>query len=77
MTEYDDELRGVMFPETEKKSERGPDFTGKLQVEGKEYRIAAWKRKARSSGKPFLSLLLEEQVEMEAEDIDPEGALDL
>ena len=70
MPEYDDELRGVLFPELEKKSERGPDFTGKATIAGIEYRIAAWKRKANKTGKPFLSLSLEEYVEPDASEIE-------
>lgn len=77
MPEYDDELRGVLFPEREKQSDRHPDFTGKVTVEGKDYRIAAWKRASRSSGNPFLSLTLEEIVPLTAEEIDPENALEL
>lgn len=77
MPEYDDELRGVLFPETEKKSDRHPDFTGKVTVEGKDYRIAAWKRATKSDGRPFLSLTLEEIVPLTAEEIDPAGALEL
>jgi uncharacterized protein (DUF736 family) len=74
--QYDDELRGVLFPEQEKKNDRAPDFTGKVTVEGTEYRIAGWKRKATSSGRPFLSLSLSESITEEA-DVDPDGALDL
>jgi uncharacterized protein (DUF736 family) len=77
MTEYDDELRGVLFPEKDKKSDRAPDFTGKVQVEGKDYRIAGWKRKAKSSGNPFISLSLEEAIVLDEDEVDPEGALEL
>ena len=75
MPEYDDELRGVLFPNTDKKSERHPDFSGKVQVEGTDYRIAAWKRNAKSDGRPFLSLSLSVDEPREIED--PEGALEL
>jgi uncharacterized protein (DUF736 family) len=55
MTDFDDTNRGVLFQEQEKKSEKAPDYTGKLDVEGTEYRIAGWQRIGKS-GKPFLSL---------------------
>lgn len=77
MPEYDDELRGVLFPEREKKSDRHPDFTGTVTVEGKEYRVAAWKRATKSDGRPFLSFTLEEKQVPTAEELDPEGALEL
>lgn len=76
MPEYDDELRGVLFPETEKKSDRHPDFTGSATVEGTEYRVSAWKRRSRSD-KPFLSLSFTEKTPVSVEEIDPEGALEL
>lgn len=45
---------GVLFREQSKKSERAPDWTGNLVVEGTVYRIAAWtKQGARGD---FLSL---------------------
>jgi uncharacterized protein (DUF736 family) len=75
--EYDDELRGVLFPERDKKSDRHPDFTGKVTVSGTDYRIAAWKRASRADNKPFLSLTLEEAKVPTPEEVDPEGALDL
>lgn len=39
---YDESNRGVLFPEREKKNERSPDYTGKVDVNGKVYRLAAW-----------------------------------
>lgn len=75
MTEYDDELRGVLFPNTDKKSDRHPDFSGRVQVNGDDYRMAGWKRTANSTGKPFISLTLTKDEPREVED--PEGALEL
>lgn len=57
--DYDDTNRGVLFQEQEKKSEKAPDYTGKLNVEGKEYRIAGWKKLSKNN-KPFLSLSISE-----------------
>ncbi len=76
MTEYDNELRGVLFPEEEKKSDRHPDFTGSVTVDGVDYRIAAWKRRSKAE-KPFLSLTLTEKEVMTEAEIDPEGALSI
>lgn len=53
--EYDNKNSFILFYEVEKKSEKAPDFTGKLTDEnGKEWRIAAWERTGKS-GKNFLS----------------------
>ena len=57
--DYDDTNRGILFQEQDKKTDKSPDYTGKLNVEGKEYRLAGWKRQSKN-GKPFLSLSISE-----------------
>jgi uncharacterized protein (DUF736 family) len=59
MPEYSNENRGVLFNEQVKNKENSPDWTGKLDVEGKEYRIAAWERTTKT-GQPILSLAISE-----------------
>ena len=54
MPEYDNTNSGVLFTDT-KKNEKHPDFKGQLNVEGKEWEIAAWNRTSKA-GKQFLSL---------------------
>jgi len=51
---YDNTNSGALFSSV-KKSEKSPDFTGKINVEGKEYRLAGW-RKTSQAGKKYLSL---------------------
>ena len=54
---YDNTNTGVLFAELNKTNERGPDYTGKLDVNGTEYRLAGWKKQgARGT---FLSLKVE------------------
>lgn len=55
---YDNTNRGVLFREQEKKSDKSPDYTGKLDVDGKEYRLAGWIKDGQR-GK-FLSLAISE-----------------
>lgn len=57
--DYDPTNKGVLFDEKIVKSDKHPVKTGKLNVEGKEYRIAAWEKKSKS-GTPFLSLAISE-----------------
>lgn len=59
MADYDNTNSGIIFLEQDKESEKHPDYTGKLDVKGKEYRLAGWKRIGKS-GKPFISLKLSE-----------------
>lgn len=58
MAEYDNTNRGVLFRETEKKNERGPDYTGKMNVGGTEYRLSAWIKEGKSGNK-FMSLSID------------------
>lgn len=53
-----EELTGVLFPEKEKKSDKGPDVTGRITIGGVPYRAAAWK-KTSASQKAYYSLSLE------------------
>ena len=59
MTEYDNTNRGVLFRENEKKSDKAPDYKGKLNVEGKEYELAGWIRVSKAGNK-FLSVSVSE-----------------
>lgn len=52
--QYDNEMRGVLFKQREKKSERSPDYTGNVTIGGVEYRLSGWARQGRSG--TFLSL---------------------
>ena len=55
-----EELKGVLFP-NEKQNERQPDLTGSCAINGKVYRVVAWKRYGSESRKPFLSLAFQEK----------------
>lgn len=57
MTEYDNTNRGSIWTNDKtKKTENHPDFTGTLNIDGKEYWVSAWKRKPDANAKaPALS----------------------
>jgi hypothetical protein len=56
MSEYDNTNRGSIWKNERKTTDKHPDFTGSLDVEGKEYWVSAWKRKEGASAKaPSLS----------------------
>lgn len=55
MKQYDNTNRGVLFYNNEKKNERGPDWSGSLNVDGKEYFFDAWTKQGRNGGE-FLSV---------------------
>lgn len=57
--DYDNTNRGVLFHESAKESEKHPDYTGSINVDGKELRLAGWEKTGKS-GVPFLSLSVSE-----------------
>lgn len=63
MTEYDDELSGVLFANDKRGNDKAPDVTGKATIEGKEYRVAGWRRVSNNTGKQFFSLKFEDAEE--------------
>jgi hypothetical protein len=58
MTTYDDTDSGVLFKNDKKETDKHPDYTGKINVAGKELRLAAWIRDGKK-GK-FMSLKVSE-----------------
>jgi len=57
MSDYDNTNRGSIWKNDKKDTESHPDFTGSINVEGKEYWVSAWKRKPDANPKsPALSL---------------------
>lgn len=56
---YDNTNSGVLFRNEQKQEgDKRPDYTGKIDVDGTEYRLAGWVREGRK-GK-FLSLKISE-----------------
>jgi hypothetical protein len=55
--EYDNTNSGVLF-KNESENEKAPAYKGKINVEGKEYELAAWVREGKK-GK-FMSLKVQE-----------------
>ena len=60
---YDNTNTGVLFKNEKKSSEKSPDFTGKVDINGKEYRLAGWFKFGSKSGTKFISLKASEPDE--------------
>ena len=52
------DMRGVLFREGEKRSEKSPDYRGRLRVGGREYRLSGWVHE--KNGRKYLSLAVSE-----------------
>lgn len=66
MSDYDNTNRGSIWPNDKKETDRHPDFTGSLNVEGTEYWVSAWKRKPDANPKaPSLSFSVKAKEEQQ------------
>lgn len=52
---YDETNRGVLFKNEQKRTDKSPDYSGKLNVDGNEYFLDAWIKSA-ESGRKFMSV---------------------
>jgi hypothetical protein len=50
---------GSLFREKDKKSDKSPDYTGKVKINGKELRLAGWIKQTKG-GDTYLSLAVSE-----------------
>jgi uncharacterized protein (DUF736 family) len=55
MTEYDNNMRGVLFRNEDKESDKHPDYKGQGEVDRKPVWISAW-IKTSKKGSKFMSL---------------------
>lgn len=53
--QFDNTNKGTLFVNDQKSKETSPDYSGKVNVNGREFRIAGWKKQSKA-GKTFLSL---------------------
>jgi uncharacterized protein (DUF736 family) len=61
---YDNTNKGVLYVNDYKaEGDERPDWTGKLNVQGKEWKLAAWSRDSKKGNK-FLSLSLKDPAEV-------------
>lgn len=60
MSEHNNENRGAIWKNPKKTTDKHPDFTGSLNVDGVEFWVSAWKRKEGASEKsPALSFQIQ------------------
>jgi hypothetical protein len=69
--DYDNNMRGVLFKNDRKESDKHPDYKGSAEVDGVEYWIAAWIKEGKN-GK-FMSLSFTAKEEEAAPPPAPKG----
>jgi uncharacterized protein (DUF736 family) len=67
MAEYDDSNRFVLFKQDKGDNANRPDYTGNINVEGKEYRLAAWIRESKN-GVKYLSGTVDKSIDQRLAD---------
>lgn len=56
---YDNTNKGALFPNRDKKTDKHPSMTGKLNVGGKEWKLSAWSNTSKQ-GQKYLSIVAQE-----------------
>ena len=75
MPEYDNTNRGSVWINDKKLSDKHPDLSGSLDVDGVEYWVSAWKRKEGANPKaPVLSFSIKRKDEAKKE---PKAEVDI
>jgi hypothetical protein len=69
--QFDNEMRGAMFPNNRKQYENQPDYTGQCQIDGVEYWVSGWARKSKA-GQKFMSIAFTAKDEVPAAEYDNE-----
>jgi hypothetical protein len=53
---YDNTNRGAIWPNDDKKTDKHPDYTGQINIEGQDYWLSGWKRAPDAkAGSPVVS----------------------
>lgn len=72
MADY--ENKGILFKNDYKENENQPSYRGKINVEGKEFELAAWVKEGKN-GK-FLSLSVSEPYDKSSRSEKPNSSID-
>ncbi len=72
---HDNTNRGALFHNKHKKKDSHPDLRGKINIGGKDYDIAAWRRKSKA-GLDYLSLSVSEPWRPDAKPGDDDESAD-
>jgi hypothetical protein len=60
---YDNTNKGALFRHDKEGNDKRPDYKGKLNIEGVDYRISGWVRKPKNGGASYMHLVAEPMQE--------------
>jgi hypothetical protein len=70
VSEYDNELRGVLFKNKQKRPDKkDADYRGNATINGVEFWLDAWINEPKSGGDKFMS------IKFKAKDVQPQAAV--
>lgn len=69
--EYDNTNRGTLGKNNNPKSDKSPEYTGKLNIEGKEYWLSGWVKTSSKDGSKFFSLTVNPKDEQPQKTVAP------
>ena len=54
--DYDNNMRGVLFKNKDKKSDKHADYRGNCEIDGKQMWVDAWIKSPKAGGDKFMSM---------------------
>ncbi len=75
--EYSNVNRGTLYRNENKKEENHPDYSGSINVGGKDYWLSGWIKESKKDGKKFFSLSVKPKDAPKAKPIPEEDPNDL
>jgi hypothetical protein len=63
MTQYDETNSGALFKAKERKHEKSPDLTGKINIGGVEYWLSGWTKRNENNSLKVISLKVQAKDE--------------
>jgi uncharacterized protein (DUF736 family) len=65
MSDYDDTNKAALFVNNRKTTDKHPDMTGTVNINGVEHWLSGWWKKPKSGGDEFLSISIGEPKEQQ------------
>jgi len=65
---YDNTNKGALFTNNDRKTEKHPNMTGKININGKDYKLSAWSNTSKKGDK-YLSIKVSDLKQKEDNDV--------